>query len=188
MSAYKLRIKIGQHEFEAEGEEATVKAQFEEFKAIIATPITERQPPPATAESGNPQNTSATNPLQGSPPGGPALADQLSRIVRVDGKRPITLSALPRGEQREGDATLILLLAYRVFWQQDEMAGARLLDGLQQSGYAVDRVDRVMDPFIDGPEPLICRTGVRRGVRYRLTTRGLARATELAKDLVANVA
>ena len=114
--------------------------------------------------------------------------ERLNRVVRVDGKNPITLSALPRGEQREGDATLILLLAYRVFWEEEEMAGARLLDGLQRSGYQVDRVDRIMDRFVEAAEPLVMRTGVRRGVRYRLTTRGLAKANELVQELAASVA
>ena len=115
------------------------------------------------------------------------LADKLNKIVRVDGKNPITLSALPLGEQREGDATLILLLAYKTFWQHEEMAGARLLDGLQRSGYSVDRVDRVMDQFIGGSEPLILKTGIRRGVRYRLTTRGFHRALEITQELVEHV-
>ncbi len=187
MSAYKLRIKIGPHEFEAEGEEATVRAQFEEFKSIIsaAPPPQEKPVNPVLndlALSGQPQHPPAA-----SPPPPNLLADKLTKIVRVDGKNPITLSALPRGEGREGDAVLILLLAYRAFWQQDEMAGARLLDGLQRSGYNVERVDRVMDQFIDGSEPLVMRSGVRRGVRYRLTTRGLARANDLAQELAANV-
>jgi hypothetical protein len=187
MSAYKLRIKIGQHEFEAEGEESTVKAQFEEFKSIIAVPAHQEKPannlPPAVTQNGH-----QPNPGNVSPPASTLLADRLNRIVRVEGKNPITLSALPRGEGREGDAVLVLLLAYKAFWQQDEMAGARLLDGLQRSGYNVERVDRVMDQFIEGSEPLIMRSGVRRGVRYRLTTRGYARATELAQELVENVA
>ena len=196
MSAYKLRIKIGQHEFEAEGEEETVKAQFKEFKSIITDPVPPAGPF-ANLSGSRPPEVSPFNALSGSPPSpltptphptSRAIADQLEKIVRMDGKKPITMSALPLGEQREGDATLILLLAYKIFWQKDEMAGARLLDGLKRSGYNVDRVDRVMDQFIEGAEPMVLRTGVRRGVRYRLTTRGATRASELVKELAANVA
>lgn len=193
MSELKIKVKVGVHEFEAQGEEAVVLKLYDEFKGQIEQE--KSNPPPA-----QPITPPATeiNPLVAAlsaAAGGQIAADasaqansaRLNKIVRNDGKRPITLSALPRGDGREGDAALILLLAYKVLWQEDEMAAARLLDGLEQSGYKVGRIDRLMDRFIEGQERMVLRTGVRRGVRYRLTTIGLARAWALVDELVATV-
>lgn len=185
MSEYKLRIKIGQHEFEAAGDADVVKAQFEEFKQLIADQPAAANPA-VTPTLPLPSNT-LTRPLDQTIP---EVLDTLriEKVVRVDGKKPITLSVLPRGEGREGDAALILLLAYRALWQEEEMAGARILEGLNSSGYNVERMDRLMDRYVDSQEPLVSRTGKRRGVRYRITTRGVQRAKELVKELVATVA
>lgn len=191
MSELKIKVKVGVHEFEAQGEEAVVLKLYDEFKGHVEQEKSNPTPPPAPSPSELSPLVSALSAAAG----GPIAADastqanvsRLNKIVRDDGKRPITLSALPRGEGREGDAALILLLAYKTLWQEEEMAGARLLDGLQFSGYKVSRIDRLMEKFTEGQERLVHRTGVRRGVRYRLTTLGLARAWVLVDELVATV-
>jgi hypothetical protein len=43
MEGYKLRVKLGDHEFEAEGEEASVKLQFDQFKELLSQLPQKRQ-------------------------------------------------------------------------------------------------------------------------------------------------
>ncbi len=193
MGVLKIKTRIGSDEFEAEGENEIVLEQYREFKELVRSKLPGTLPPAVTPPAPQPSWLQPA-PLSAPLPTAEPLADQgmtaakLSRIVRTDGNKPLTLSALPRGEGREGDAALILLLAYRILWKEEEMAGARLLDGLQISGYRVERVDRLMDRFMEAQEPLVIRTGVRRGVRYRLTTRGVARATAIIEELLNTIA
>lgn len=186
MDTYKLRIKIGEHEFEAEGEADTVKQQFEEFKTLIADyDDAEQNPPPDS-------RTTEIPPLILPPaytPAGIAIAERLSKVVRVEAKKPLILSALPQGQDRDGDAALVLLLAYKVFRQQELVGGAALLEGMQTSGYAISRVDRpLMQRLIDAtPESLVMRAGKKRGVTYRLTAPGETRAKQVAEEILAKL-
>ena len=179
MNVHKLRIKIGQHEFEAEGDADIVKQQLEEFKAIISEH--------RTPEQKLPDNDIPPLVPSQQPPLGIGTAELLSKVIRMEEKKPLTLSVLPRGDQRESDAALVLLLAYSRARRQQEVGGAALLEGLKVSGYSLDRVDRIMDRMIETAEPLVLRTGVRRGVKYRLTTRGVTRAQVVVEEMAAIV-
>jgi hypothetical protein len=186
MDTYKLRIKIGEHEFEAEGEPDTVKQQFEEFKTLIADHDNAKQNP-------TPPGTGTPNipPLiipPGSTPVGIAIAERLSKVVKIEAKKPLVLSALPQGGQdRAGDAALVLLLAYKVFRQQELVSGMALLEGMKASGYTLTRVDRpLMQRLIDAaPDCLVIRAGKKRGVTYRLTTPGETRAKVVLEEILA---
>lgn len=182
MGPYKLRIKIGAHEFEADGEADTVKQQFEEFKTLIAD----------YSNAALDSRTAEVPPLNlppAVPPVGIAIAERLSKVVKVDAKKPLVLSALPQGQNREGDAALVLLLAYKVFRQQELVGGAALLDGMKTSGYTIARVDRpLMQKLVEAqPSPFVLRSGKKRGVTYRLTTPGEARAREVAEEILVHL-
>ena len=66
----------------------------------------------------------------------------------------------------------------------EQVGGSALNDGLSISGLTVERIDRAWGGHLAGN---VIRTGVRRGVKYRLTHPGLARAKELAAGLLAMV-
>jgi hypothetical protein len=175
MDNLKIRVKVGDHEFEAEGPRESVELQFQLFKELVgAAPVrTPGQAPPA------PKPPVIQTPTQN---GG--LVDETpdktvyDRLFSVDGDR-LSLHYLPEGENREANALLILLLGYRIITAQEQVLGGRLMQGLQQSGLTLDRIDRVLDPYIPS---LILKTGIKKGTKYRLTNIGLARAKVIAEE------
>lgn len=177
MGAYKLRVKIADHEFEAEGDEEVVKQQFQEFKALINE---------SQSKFSKPTDREIKQNGQVFPPDlGQAI--QLEKIVRYDEKtRRVSLTALPQGDDREADAVLLLLLAAKQFRNEDDILVTVLKDALQQSGCPIERMDRVMDKY--EKHNLVLRSGLTKGGRYRLTNQGLMKAGEIAKQLLTLVA
>jgi hypothetical protein len=181
MDTYKLKLKIGIHEFDAEGPRDAVEKQFSEFKEMIekfpASPVALRSG--GLTSPGNPQLSAAEGTAA---PGLSTDADSLRKIFRLQGKA-LSLSALPQGDSREKDAALLILLGYKLYHSVDELTGSTLLDDLKQSGYPLTRADRILEPYIEGADKLVIRTGQRRGVRYRLTNPGHQRAMQIAREL-----
>jgi hypothetical protein len=61
--------------------------------------------------------------------------------------------------------------------------GGELLKSLKKSGIQVGRIDRSLHHYLGGTRALVVKTGIRRGVAYQLTERGIAKAQEIAKSL-----
>ena len=169
MDSTKLKIKIGNHEFEAEGPAEIVQAQFAAFKELVA-----QAPQPAT------RATETEQPEQQAPPKNDAL--QLDSIMRMEG-RVVSLTANAGSME---DAILLVLLGQKVFRNNDGVTGGEIIDGLKVSGHTVDRIDRQVDKIADAG--LVIVVGVHRGKRYRLTNQGLKRAQEIARTVIATVA
>lgn len=177
MEAFHLKLKIGQHEFDSTGEPEIVKEQFAIWRELIGN--TQASVP-----------AMASPPPNGLPPAPPippaaALADagRLDRLFHQD-SRVVSLTVLPNGEHREADALLLIMLGQKELKGTDQVTGQTLNDGMKQSGLSVERVDRSWGPHLGMN---VIRTGVRRGVKYRLTHPGLARAKEIAATLLAMV-
>jgi hypothetical protein len=165
---YKLKIKIGNHEFEAEGPVAVVRDQFEAFKQLIATmPAQKRE-----EEFSAPDGGSTTNQLPHLP---------LEKIMKTEG-RVISLTAR---SQTVEEAVLLILLGQKEFRGNNEVTGSEIQDGLKQSGYILPRIDRIMDKH--SQDGSVITLGVRRGRRYRLTNQGLTKALHIAKEVIATV-
>ena len=64
MDTYKLRMKIGTAEFEAEGSEETVRQQFEEFKALLDHPAHTSAGSSAPKENGGAQTEAPATKLK----------------------------------------------------------------------------------------------------------------------------
>ena len=58
-----------------------------------------------------------------------------------------------------------------------------LNQGLKTTGFSKFHLDREMAPYLK--DRLVLRSGVGKGSRYRLTTRGVKQAHELAQTLAA---
>lgn len=183
MEVYKLKVKIGTHEFEAEGPEKAVQQQFGEFKDLIAkAPIT------ATAPAGSIPPEKPAQPSKGGQgveyPGDAATGN----LFRVE-EKIVWLAVPPRGEERVADAALLILLGHKLQRSEDEVTGFEILRGLERSGYpAGTRADHIVKSFTEGTERLVVKTGQRRGTRYRLTSLGMARARTLAQELLRETA
>jgi hypothetical protein len=171
MGEYRLKIKIGAHEFEAEGPADAVAKQFKDFKELIAS-LPETSAP--AIPNGIPPASVAVNSL-------PAPVSALDKIFKAEG-RVVSLTALPA---TVADAALLLLLGQREYRKNEASTSSEISDGLSQSGYTPGRIDRIMEDFVgDG---WVIKTGVRRGTRYRLTNQGLLKAQKLAGEVLSTV-
>jgi hypothetical protein len=171
MDNYRLKLRIGEHEFEAEGPSDIVTKQFEAFQAMIqALASAPAKQPEKPADGGKGGEVPAP---------GLASEEDLGKIFQVSG-RYVSLTARP---ERVSDAALLLLFGQKRLRGQDLVTGAELLEGLKQSGYQEDRADRVMDKI---DPTLYNKTGLRRGVKYRLTNPGVTQAQGLVSELAAS--
>jgi hypothetical protein len=176
MAEYRLKIKIGEHEFEADGPADAVRSQFEAFKELIAAvPIHKAE---TTPEPVNPPPYQTPNP--------PTLkrvdnSPLLDRIFREKG-RVISLTVPPISET---DAVLLVLYGQRFYRDNDNATGSEILDGMSESGYRKPRIDRILTGLADEGEVII--TGAHRGKRYRLTNKGHSHAETIVRDTLAKL-
>jgi hypothetical protein len=166
MDTQKLKIKIGEHEFEAEGPIDVVQAQFAAWKDLIAAA------PAKPKEPASEKSTDKNTPL-------PHLT--LDKIMKVEG-RVVSLTA--RAETVE-ETALLILLGQKELRGNQEVTGSEIMDGLRQSGYAISRADTLMDKLsTDGS---VITVGVHRSRRYRLSNSGLNLALATAQAVLATV-
>jgi hypothetical protein len=180
-SPSRVKMKIGEHEIEAEGSPDMVREQFQAWQELVklayATPIPQVVPVAQTAE-----NLSAGLPTKSDAL--PSNVDaELTKIMRID-NRAISLTARTTNVH---DAMLIMLYGQKILRNNDSVTGAELISGLNSTGgFAVDRLDRVLNKLsVDGD---VMTFGERRGKKYRLTNSGTAKARAIASDLIAMVA
>ena len=158
MDAIRIRIKLGEYEFEGEGPNELVQAELAAFKKLL--PKEEK-----------PISTSEPNPL--------VSQESTRKALRVNGR--VVFMGI-RTESVE-DALLVLLLGQKHLRNNDRVTGAEIMDGLRASGQRVNRVDHLLNRHVrDGS---ITTTGRRRARRYRLTNRGIQKAQEIT-DLLAS--
>lgn len=178
MENYRLRIKIGDCEFEAEGSQEIVERQFSEFKELL------KSPPVSNHQESN-NNGGGAN--EGNAPKliTPVFfaTNQYWKTFKFDEKRNLlSLSIKPMGDAAQADAILLLLFGYKFLKEQDEVIVTQLKDGLEQSGFSVNRIDRVIAPYVRSL--FVIKTGKAKGGRYRLTNSGTTKAQTLANQLI----
>ena len=170
METTKIKVKIGDNEFEAEGPVELITSQFADFKELIKSmPISSVSP----SAPENQQNTNENVPL--SAMGGPI---QFDKMFKIDG-RVISLTALPAAVD---DAALLVMFGQKQYRNNDSVTGSEMMDGLTQSGYRLARTDRIMEKFVT--EASVIKVGLGRATRYRLTNQGLTKAQNTAQELL----
>jgi len=171
---YRMRLKIGGHEFEAEGPVAVVQEQVKRFMDLIGSlptdvvmnPYYEKSPTSPAGKLATPETDST-----------------LDRIMRVD-ERTVSLTARPRNVD---DTVLLLLYGQKILRQNDAVTGAEVMAGITATGgFAVSRVDRLLEKLARDGDVIV--VGEHRSKTYRLTNAGLAKARQVATDLLAIVA
>ena len=179
-SVTRLKTRIGDFEFEAEGSPDDVKQQFQAWQELVK--MVASAAPVATPQTA-PQDGAAPQ-AEAKPTSTPSNVDaELTKIMRVDG-RYISLTAKPAAIH---DAVLVMLYGQKALRNNDSVTGAELLAGLATSGgFGTPRLDRILDKIAaDGD---VLSFGERRGKKYRLTNTGIAKARALAVSLLAQVA
>lgn len=179
MDTYKLKIKIGDHEFEAEGPTEAVERQFEAFKQIVTASPAKTETKDAGGNGGSTQ--SEREPLVKPPAGSGSL--NFDAIFKTEG-RLVSLSVLPKSDEETG---FLIVLGQKLYRSNEMVTGAEILDGIERtSGHAIERADQLLREYVaDG---MLIKTGSRRGIRYRLSNKGLAASEALAKEYLATVA
>lgn len=175
-SPHRLKMKIGPHEFEAEGTDKFVQKQFEAFKELVSgfpptAPAQQIQSAPARGET-VPQASNATS-----------NGKRLSKIMRVE-DRVVSLTVHPGNIY---EAIMLLLYGQKELRQNESVTGAEVMEGLASTGgfSSVTRVDRYLESLAGGGDVIVI--GEHRAKRYRLTNAGYTHAATLADNLAASV-
>ncbi len=157
MGDTRVRIKFGEHEFEAAGSEESVDRHLAFFKQLIA--------PPGIEAIALPE---AERPLP------------LEQILRLNGKI-VSLSVTAKVE----DAILVLLLGLAQLCQKSIVSGAEIMMGLRQSGFRLRRADVLLRKHeVKGN---IIAIGRHRSRRYQFSKKGKEQAQQIARGLISRI-
>ena len=177
-TSYRLKIRLGADEFEAEGPVEIVQEQFKLFNDLVQSRAAAQAAQAQIAPSQESQKPSTP----AERPDTPLAELPLSKIMKADG-RIVSLTVPPKTPE---DAVLLLVYGQRALRENDSCTGSEIMDGLTTTGgIPVDRVDRILAKI--GADGDLIITGERRGKRYRLTNTGIAKARQIAQDLIALV-
>jgi hypothetical protein len=179
----KLKIKLGDHAFEFEGDAAMAQGMYEAFLAALkssaAAPAAPAQTPTATPAPVQEQLNDGKGALTPAPTPAPnPFQEMMTPLARVFVERDgvISLQALPKTENPEGDALVLLLYGYQELKSSEyPVTGVRMMQAAKLSGVKVDRIDRTFD----GQTQYVLTAGQRRGKRYQLNNLGIVRAKEI---------
>ena len=183
--SYRMRLKIGAHEFEAEGPVNVVQEQVKRFLELIATlPVEQVNPvlPPPAEFKAAPESITPP-PAPRNTVSFPAIDLALNKIMKVD-ERVVSLTARPKNAD---DAALLLLYGQKMLRENDSVTGAEVMGGITATGgLAIGRVDRLLEKLARDGDVIV--VGEHRSKRYRLTNAGLNKVRQVAGELVATVA
>ena len=187
MHNLRLRIKASDYELEAEGSRDFVREQYEAFRRLLGDGSGKSVLPESrdTVESSTAPE-SPDSPLPGEKTGGPrnARPQSFQKLLVWDNRiQQVKTTVLPDGPMRIADTVLLILLGYRELRGLSQVPALDLNEGLRAAGLDDFRLDREMAPYLK--DRLVLRSGVGKGSRYRLTTRGVKQAHELVQTLAA---
>ncbi len=185
MPNLKLRVKIADCEYEAEGSQESVCAQFEIFKKLLWSFT--KNTIASDLPSGKPKNDLGN---QGTPLPAPQpelhtqhSGNVLQRLFLHD---PLTsrlsCRVLPTGSTKTTDTMLLLLLGNQEILRQQETSALALNQALIRSGGTVARLDRVLSSCLR--DHWVLKSGKGKGGKYRLSKLGIQHAWEKAVHLV----
>ena len=184
MDKLKLRIKLKDYEFEAEGATKVVCEQYEAFQNFLAhlpkntiaseleetkDPLVRPSPPPTL-----------TNPTTKASVSNPTIP--VSKLFTEDPKTSrLTPKITSSGGNKAEETILLLLLGYRELKNHTEVSALQLNQALKGIGGAQTRLDRVLAGSLK--TQLVLKSGKGKGGKYRLTTLGIQKAREMATEL-----
>lgn len=172
-TTHRLKMKIGPHEFEAEGKPELVKKQFEEWKALIG------ESRPASLVEVLSSLPKAKPPASGESWGSTEMpASVLDRVFRKGD--PLSLLATPKSENSDVDALLVLIYGLTELRGEPAVTGTALKKSASKSGVNVNRIS----PTLRARADLIQAAGTKKGKRYSLNNRGIAEAKRIINAMV----
>jgi len=170
-----VRMKIGDAEFEADvPSDEVVQQMYDRFLAAVENRVADApsigaKPPP------KPQNgISGADDKNGKDPD--SLVKRIFEL-RQDGF--VTLKMLPKGDQKEADAFLLILYGYRKLKGEETVLTTHLLRAAEFSGLQGYRPGSALATH----DRYIIRGGYKKGSTYALNNQGLMRAEEIAAKI-----
>jgi hypothetical protein len=164
--ASRIKIKLGDAEFEAEGSEESIQAQYSQFLEAL-----QRTAPKAST---------ATNSLKsdqnGAAPVGNVDESLLARLFDLRADGIVALRVLPKGADKEADALLLILYGYRRVKNEEQVLATQLLRAAEQSGVSIYRPAHALAAY----DQYVIRGGQRKGSSYSLNNQGILKAEEVA--------
>ena len=161
MATLRVRIRIGEHELEAEGPPEDVNAQVLTFLRLLGRDDLVGLKPSAAASISVPRRHE----------------EDVRKLTSVAG-RTVSLNA---SSGSVGEDVLLLLLGQLQLLGNAAVAGNEIMEGLRASGHRIPRADHILKRHAGTGHIVV--TGKRRRRRYRLTTDGLERASNIARRL-----
>jgi hypothetical protein len=158
--AHKIKVKLGDAEFEAEGAEDKVQAQYDQFLAALKHTEAQTVGKPKVQAEGQPVDDA-----------------RLGRIFELRQDKSIVFRVHPPEAFDPADTLALLLLGYRRLAAKIHVLSTQLSRSARDSGLGEVRIDQLAQPFIP---KFILRGGQRKGTTYTLTTQGETKAQEVA--------
>jgi hypothetical protein len=173
----RIRMKIGDSEFEADvPSDEVVQQMYDRFLAAIEKRAAESQVTPIKASDPKPPKGSSD--AAEKPPA--EAADGLTaRIFELRPDGYVTLKMLPKGDQKEADAFLLLLYGYRKLKGEETVLATHLLRSAEFSGLQAYRPAHALTVH----ERYVIRGGYKKGSTYALNNQGLPKAEEIAAKI-----
>jgi hypothetical protein len=175
----KVRMKIGDAEFEADVPQDQVQSMYDRFLTLLERRPPERENDPEKPVISHPKPPRAHLSEQKKDQLDREVDDaQMSRIFELRQDGIVALRVLPNGNDRDADALLLLLYGYRRLKNEEHILATQLLRAAKYSGLpSIDRIDRGFGPHLSR---FVIRGGQRKGSTYTANNQGLAQAQEIA--------
>jgi hypothetical protein len=172
IGSHRIKIKLGDAEFEAEGSEQSVQAQYELFLGALERKTVKEPGTPTPKANGAPEGERREN--LG------AFDDNMqARIFELRQDGIVALRVLPKGNDREADALILLLYGYRRLKNEENVLATHLLRAAQYSGVSVYRPAHALAVH----DQFLIRGGQKKGSTYSLNNQGVTKAEEIAAKI-----
>src|SRR5712672_1447572 len=136
-NSLKVRIKSGEHEFEAEGPLEAVQAQVAMFVRLLGRAGIEVEE--------NEAGSSASAELK------PQFGPDISNAFQVDGK----VVSLRSKSSSVGEDLLAILLGQHQLRHVTAIAGTEIMSGLRDSGHDIYRTDHILKRYISSGDIVV---------------------------------
>jgi hypothetical protein len=170
VNTHRIKIKLGNAEFEAEGAEESVQSQYERFLQAVER-TSPKQPAAQTPQNGTQE--------QVQPPTGLFDDALLSRIFDVRQDGVVALKVLPKGQDKEADSLLLILFGYWRLKNEERIGATQLIRAAQYSGIPVNSPAQALAIH----DRYFIRGGQRKGTTYCLNNQGITLAEGIASKI-----
>jgi hypothetical protein len=182
----RLKMKIGEAEFEADVPENEVQPMYHQFLSMLERRNQAAVPLSATGAKAD-QRPAIEATIRAGSSMQQALGETvddtlLARIFDLHENGAVTLKVLPpTGPDTDADAMLLLLYGYRRLKNEDYVLATQLFRAAAQSGITLRRS---VNEYMRNSR-FVIRGGQRKGSHYTLSSHGLAMAKEITARIFA---